>query len=233
MATAPEPRRHAEVDEPILSSTFIQHASSAINSPQGRSSRPNSATPSWNPAALLQPTRQPLNTSTPNGFLNQTSHPQNSPRQPIRRDTGDSVIFQFASTGIDSDVEPSTDSSTSGGHDAQNASHVGQWIERINNVQNRSLVPQSKRRKLDEEQNAQGGQAVQARGSGILGDYVQEKRNEANGSTLPQAPTVDLTDGKGEHPHFLCVVCRSSSSQETMTNQSLCMTHGTKKSATA
>lgn len=66
----------------------------------------------------------------------------------------------------------------------------------MNNVQHRSNVPQTKRRRIDESEGSQDGTNTPIRGgSGILGEYVREKRNEAKGSTVSQATTVDLTSG--------------------------------------
>lgn len=66
----------------------------------------------------------------------------------------------------------------------------------MNNVQHRSAIPQAKRRKTEDQDGSQdGANATPRGGSGILGEYVKDKRKEANGSTASQALTVDLTSG--------------------------------------
>lgn len=105
------------------------------------------------------------------------------------------MVFQFASADADGSAEIASNSYSSGGNGDDTSRHVGQWIERMKNVQTRT--PQSKRRKLDDEEDPQKGQAMQFRGgTGILASHVHEQRKQANGSTVSQATTVDLTDGK-------------------------------------
>lgn len=68
----------------------------------------------------------------------------------------------------------------------------------MNNVQHRSNVPHPKRRKTDDAQDfaAKPSNMPVRSSSGILGEYVRDKRQGANGqATLLAAPTVDLTDG--------------------------------------
>lgn len=171
--------------------------SSSINSPPGRSSRTSSAGPAWNPAALLQPNRQRPSTASPtNGLSPHGALPQRSPRQ---NPTSEPMVFQFASTSAETPVESPGYSSAEGTPGGQNVNGVGHWIERMNNVQRRSTVPQPKRRRIDDEQNLQNGQAAQVRsGSGILGAYVREKRQDSSGSAFSQPTTVDLTDGESQ-----------------------------------
>ncbi|KAM0325499.1 hypothetical protein ACHAQA_007486 [Verticillium albo-atrum] len=74
---------------------------------------------------------------------------------------------------------------------------LGSMIERMNGVQDRAYAPQIKRRKVDTpEADAEinGKKGMSGGGSGMLGAYVQEKREEGqkNGSAKPMQ-TVDLT----------------------------------------
>ena len=72
---------------------------------------------------------------------------------------------------------------------------MGHFIERMNNVQNRSMVPHAKRRKTEDGQDYATKVSIPVRSSsGMLGGYIREKRQE-NGLNGFQAPTVDLTDG--------------------------------------
>lgn len=67
----------------------------------------------------------------------------------------------------------------------------------MNNVQDRSTMPQTKRRKVEDGDNRKDSSTIQVRsGSGILGSYVKEKREEASPSRSASAMTVDLTSGK-------------------------------------
>ena len=68
----------------------------------------------------------------------------------------------------------------------------------MNNVQSRSSVPQAKRRKTEDGQDfaVRTNNILVRSSSGVLGQYVTERRKEAHGQGLPQALTVDLTDGK-------------------------------------
>lgn len=74
---------------------------------------------------------------------------------------------------------------------------LGNFVERMNNVQDRSDVPQPKRRKTENEDdmpNATPG--FQGSGAGALGQYVQEKQIEGRvASTARRIETVDLTEG--------------------------------------
>lgn len=84
---------------------------------------------------------------------------------------------------------------------------MGGWIERMNNVQHRSTIPQAKRRKVEDRDGSQDGSNGAPRGGngGILGEYVKDRRMEANGSSASQAMTVDLTDGMANshvHPPY-------------------------------
>lgn len=74
-------------------------------------------------------------------------------------------------------------------------------IERINAVQDRASAPVVKRRKIDTPEGDLASPAgpkktMAAGGTGLLGAYVKEKRDEGQqtGSSMP-TPTVDLTDG--------------------------------------
>ena len=106
------------------------------------------------------------------------------------------MLFQFSGPNGTSSATASG-ASTPSGSDGQGANGVGRWIERVNNLQDRADVPQSKRRKLEDEEAFQTGTALPMRGgTGILADYVKEMRKEGIALAPAAAATVDLTDGK-------------------------------------
>lgn len=107
---------------------------------------------------------------------------------------GSQVSFQFLGT---QSASSHADTATPHGNGANGpANRVGSWIERVNNLRDRSDVPQSKRRKLDGNEPSQEAKNLPVRsGSGILGAYVKERRNEDVAVAAMPNTTVDLTDG--------------------------------------
>ncbi|KAF5002542.1 hypothetical protein FDECE_10606 [Fusarium decemcellulare] len=163
----------------------------------GQSSRSANAVPSWNPAALLQPNRRTSSSTD----LASSAHRQFSPSHNIQRSSqpppmNNSVVFQFSSPNDTPSAGPSSRSSTPGSNYANGPNGVGGFIERMNNVQHRSFVPQAKRRRVEDMEGPHDGATAPVHGgAGILGEYVKEKRKEANSSTASPAMTVDLTSG--------------------------------------
>ncbi|KOS18296.1 Helicase-like transcription factor [Escovopsis weberi] len=108
--------------------------------------------------------------------------------------SSNSLAFQFASPGETPVATPPAHDIPSPGN-VPGTSGVGNWIERMNNVQHRAVVPQAKRRKLEDGDGPSGGSSAPARsGGGDLGEYVREKRKEAGAGAMLRASTVDLTD---------------------------------------
>lgn len=120
------------------------------------------------------------------------------------------MVFQFANADDCSAHHPSSEPATPGAGAPQGANGVGGWIERMNNVQSRSTVPEAKRRRTEDGQDfaARSNNIPVRGGSGMLGHYVKERREEADGSGLQQTMTVDLTGGKSCSPSVL-VCCLS------------------------
>ncbi|GJN80826.1 hypothetical protein PLIIFM63780_004356 [Purpureocillium lilacinum] len=164
---------------------------------QGRSSHPPGSLPSWNPAELLQPGRRANSAIDLRSGL--TNHAMSAPHLSSRDRSSSGaptpMVFQFAtgdeSTNSGFTSEASTPSNS--GEPRQNG--VGNWIERMNNVQSRSAVPQAKRRKTEDGQDfaARTSNIPVRGGSGILGSYVREKRLEGDAQGSPASATVDLT----------------------------------------
>lgn len=159
--------------------------------------------PTWNPSALLQPHRRTPETSrsmTP-GHASPIAHrqgPNSAP--PSRKNTP--IIFEFptaeeSQSAAPSPSGPSTPRSMAD-HHIPAASH---WIERTHNLQDRSDVPQPKRRRTEDGQDAKIGIQMPVRsGSGVLGEYVKSRHKEPNGhsssASLSSSATVDLTGSK-------------------------------------
>ncbi|TWU76513.1 hypothetical protein ED733_007553 [Metarhizium rileyi] len=188
---------------------------------QGPTSQPLGSMPAWNPAALLQPSRRGFSATDlrnlPSGrpqpmYNNNNNHVANAHSR-ASPSVNDQMVFQFtsasdtssndhvsgSSTPTPPNVEtPPSTSNANAANVSTNTNRMGIWIERMNNVQRRSNVPNPKRRKTEDPQDfAARASNMSIRGtSGTLGEYVRDRRQEANGSRLvPQTPTVDLTDG--------------------------------------
>ena len=113
------------------------------------------------------------------------------------------MVFQFSSPGAPDSTAPSSNASTpgSGSNDGTSIAGsvgpgmgMGSWVERLNHVHERSAVPLPKRRKTQDgefEFTKDGTMHPIRAGSGVLGEYIKEKRKEANGTS--RAMAVDLT----------------------------------------
>ncbi|KAG5989524.1 hypothetical protein E4U52_005488 [Claviceps spartinae] len=200
-------RPPAEAMEQVTStSTHSPSATSPSARVKNRLSHPPGSMSSWNPAALLQPSRRGfsatdlrnLPSGRPLSTPSQSSYSQGRAPSPA---VNDQMVFQFTSASDTSSLNdndhasatptpPSGEAPTSGG--------TGGWIERVNNVQQRTSVPHPKRRKTEDAHDfaAKSSNMPVRSSSGMLGDYVKDRRQEANGlAILPAAPMVDLTDG--------------------------------------
>ncbi|KJZ79916.1 hypothetical protein HIM_00630 [Hirsutella minnesotensis 3608] len=169
---------------------------------QGRSSHSPGAMPAWDPAALLQPGRK-ANSAVDLRRVG-ASRPQQPQHQISKQRTNSSVsspmVFQFTNLNEAPAPSPPPESLPSATHAASGANGVGTWIERMNNVQSRSAVPQAKRRKTQDGQDfAARSNTIPVRGgSGVLGEYVRDKRKEADNLGFTPAMAVDLTEGNDE-----------------------------------
>jgi hypothetical protein len=156
---------------------------------------------SWDPRALLQPRARVAEPPKPaqNGSLDSAVGSPTSRGNTPNLTNGNSVVFQFTSqNGTPAYTGTTTSTTSSPGSDHRNHAHrgAGDFIERMNNVQDRAAIPQPKRRRLDENDPSKDPSSVQVRGGGgILGSYVKDKREEASPAGSASAMTVDLTSG--------------------------------------
>lgn len=157
-----------------------------------------------NPAMLLNPRGYAAATRTNN------ESGQSTPTSGLQRSSGStaSLDFHFSSpnggTPSGASTPPSfihAHSGTSESHSTSPVNGLGSMLERLNNVQDRTIAPHPKRRKLetielddsaDEQQNRN---SFGSGGSGVLGQHVKDKRGEAAKTpSLSRMDTVDLTE---------------------------------------
>lgn len=117
-----------------------------------------------------------------------------------------SLDFQFATPADQSFSSPSQspfDPSQASNYPNAPVNGFGGMIERVNNVDSRAAVPQTKRRKVVEE-SSYGG--IPARfggsGSGTLGQHVKDKREASASHPSKPVETVDLTEAGKFYSHF-------------------------------
>lgn len=171
------------------------------SSPLGRNDpfQPKTGAPTWNPAALLQPNRKPASPSV------QQPEPRSMPspvphRTPSRAsappNTNGTLAFQFATPNGPASAGPSSGPSTPPDSQPRNALGPGHFVERIHHIQERSEVPNPKRRKVEDEDAPKGTKMAVRGGSGVLGQALKDQRQDSSGTSTPQSLTVDLTDGE-------------------------------------
>jgi hypothetical protein len=121
--------------------------------------------------------------------------PQNGQYFQADPNMNSSMVFHFASPSEVPSAGPSSRASTPSSVNGQGANPFPTLFDNLNNVQDRSTVPQPKRRRLEDQEDSQGSKQSMRGGSGGLGAYVKEEQKKGNGSTIASAMTVDLTDG--------------------------------------
>ncbi|AEO66984.1 uncharacterized protein THITE_2115624 [Thermothielavioides terrestris NRRL 8126] len=163
----------------------------------------------WTPSALLNPKAGLVPPVRPQsaGGVPVSSTPPVSSEQP-------EVSFQFASPGESLDV----DSAGIPAHGQNVPQHhpptmpifqngFGQQIERLHNVQERTAVPQPKRRKTMNENDHLPSLSTNSPfsgvGSGVLSQDIKQQRRQSGDSVQPrQVPrsleTIDLTEGDSD-----------------------------------
>ncbi|KAL1883815.1 hypothetical protein VTK73DRAFT_8351 [Phialemonium thermophilum] len=155
----------------------------------------------WSAAALLNPKNPVTNSSKPRTPTPQARSLTSPPNYSTPLD------FQF-STANDATVRPQNNLSYHDQHEAGPAAGtvlpqrpgLGSFVERMNNVQDRSDVPQPKRRKTENENDATMAPNTTASfhsaAGGMLGQYAREKQEEGRSApSTRRIETVDLTEG--------------------------------------
>lgn len=177
--------------------------------------------PKWNAAALLNPRgfQQPapqLMDGHRDGALTQY---RNSPGLTFQFDSpgGSPALAQYQ--GLPSS-HGSTSNDYSNGLDNGNVqiNGMGQMLERIHNVEDRSMLPQKRRKVHDDRPDdvTAAGFTGGGRG-GVLGQYMKEKKEEGRKERMTKGTSVDLSGrivllgrGKGQ-----------ANSEQWMTSQML------------
>ncbi|ROT38635.1 SNF2 family domain-containing protein [Sodiomyces alkalinus F11] len=196
---------------PPLQPTSSEDANSAH--PQGRTSiARETVVPAWNAQALLAPRKVAALSSQPQQLPPRRDVPKpksHLPSAPPLSSNGDGLVFQFASPSASDPLSsnlPSTSSTPvtdapSTPITQNQPSGLGGMIERINAVQDRASAPVVKRRKLDTPESdvlppADNKKTMTSGGTGVLGAYVKERRDEGKqDSSARGTQTVDLTEG--------------------------------------
>ncbi|KAI1805215.1 SNF2 family N-terminal domain-containing protein [Daldinia bambusicola] len=184
----PTKRHHNDIDVDTDTDTNTDTLFSDSASMQNGSSRLN-----LNPALLLNPKgyaapAPPARPSAPVRPYNNSNNLNNSA----------DVAFQF--TSPDFHFANPQNGYTTTSQPMPQSSNFSNMIDRINNVEQRTFNPQTKRRKLETEDNASSAHTFRSGGGGMVGQYVKERRQDGGSQQRSTGPVeaVDLTDAGGE-----------------------------------
>lgn len=146
------------------------------------------AVSTYNPAALLNPRAfngtAVLNDGIQNNFFNGPGTITRTEFTPLE------FSFDGANTNCS---EPATSNTA---HTPNQSNGYGDMIERMNNVEHRTLAPsQNKRRKLETENGFGSKPAFSAGESSILSQHIKEGGQESKQAANTRVEMVDLTSG--------------------------------------
>lgn len=105
-------------------------------------------------------------------------------------------MFQFETPNGAASAGPASGTSTPPDSQLRNGLGPGSFLEKVHHIQDRSEVPEPKRRRLEDEDAQKGTKMAVRGGSGMLGQAVRDQRQDSSGTSTPQSVTVDLTDGE-------------------------------------
>lgn len=177
----PTKRYYDDTNIPSFNQASIQNGPSTLNLVQNGPSTLN-----LNPALLLNP----------KGYV--------APAPTARQDAA-SMSFNNSnnSAGVEFQFANPHDGFTSAGQSLYSNGHATpppnnfvDMMDRMNNVEQRMFVPQSKRRKLEAEHGIDPARAFGNGGSGDVGQYLRERRQDAPTQQRTTGPVeaIDLTD---------------------------------------
>ncbi|KAI2781915.1 SNF2 family N-terminal domain-containing protein [Daldinia loculata] len=177
-STLPTKRPRDDTDILSFDSASMQNGSSRLN---------------MNPALLLNP----------KGYAAPTPPTRpNAPTRPFNNSNNSAdVEFQFNSPDFQFS-NPQNGYTTTISQPMPQSSNFSNMIDRMNNVEQRTFNPQSKRRKLEAEDNVSPAHTFRnGGGGGVIGQYVKERRQEGGNEQYPTGPVeaVDLTDSVEEN----------------------------------
>ncbi|KAI0815779.1 SNF2 family N-terminal domain-containing protein [Xylaria sp. FL0064] len=146
----------------------------------------NAPAPNYNPAALLNPRA-----------FNGLPTPNNGIQTPFFNGSGSSTPVEYSFESPSSRFSDLPIHQTASPLSPPNG--FGAMIERMNNVEHRTLVaPQNKRRKVETEDRPETKPGFGAGGSGMIGQHIAEKREESRQAASTQVEMVDLTSGNSD-----------------------------------
>ncbi|RYP73707.1 hypothetical protein DL771_003420 [Monosporascus sp. 5C6A] len=190
------PPRSAKIISPEDRSRDDAYASYLLqgSTRNGFSSTNTSLALNLNPALLLNP----------KAYVASAPASKDASRQPTpSAGTSEPIEFQFSTPNdiytTERKPSPLASHPASNGHYMPQTNGFTSMIERMNNVEQRTSVPQPKRRKLQPEENNGLSRGFGSGSGGILGQHVKEKREEAaNHPSVKRVETVDLTDSRDD-----------------------------------
>ncbi|KAI0840823.1 SNF2 family N-terminal domain-containing protein [Hypoxylon sp. FL0890] len=145
-----------------------------------------------NPALLLNP----------KGYNGPSPSPrQNVPSRPPLNGSNNSADVEFQFSNPQDGFATAAQPAYTNGHAPTQPNNFGDMIDRMNNVEQRTFAPQIKRRKVEAEDSIDPVYAFRNGGSGEVGQYVRDKRQEAANQqfSTKRVEAVDLTDAGEEH----------------------------------
>jgi hypothetical protein len=111
------------------------------------------------------------------------------------------MIFQFATPNGAASAGPASSTSTPPDSQLRGGTGPSSFLEKVHHIQDRSEVPEPKRRRVDDDDAQKGTKMAVRSGSGVLGQALKDQRQDSSGTSTPQSVTVDLTDGECNHHH--------------------------------
>ncbi|KAI1775225.1 SNF2 family N-terminal domain-containing protein [Hypoxylon cercidicola] len=170
----PTKRYYDDTDKASFDQASMQNGSSRLN---------------LNPALLLNPKGYAAPAPAPRQDAASMSFNNSNPAE---------LEFQFANPH--DSFASASQPLHSNGH-APPPPNFGDMMDRMNNVEQRMFVPQTKRRKLEAEDDINPMRAFGNGGSGDVGQYIRERRQDAPSQQLStrRVEAIDLTDAAEEN----------------------------------
>lgn len=170
-AFTPTKRCYDDTDIPFFDQASTQNGSSRLN---------------MNPALFLNPKGYgapppAVRQDAPSMSFNNSNNPTE-------------LEFQF--TNPHDSFTPAGQPYHPNGHVVPPPNNFGDMMDRMNNVEQRMFIPQTKRRRLEVEDGNNPMGAFGNGGSGDIGQYVRERRQDAPDQQRPtqRVEAIDLTD---------------------------------------
>ncbi|KAI1095967.1 SNF2 family N-terminal domain-containing protein [Rostrohypoxylon terebratum] len=183
---------HDDTDLPSTNEASIQNGSSRLN---------------LNPALLLNP----------KGYAAQAAQSplprQNVPNRTFSGSTNPPADVEFQFSNPHDGFASTSQYTYTNGQTLPQMHDFGGMIDRMNNVEQRTFAPQSKRRRLESEESTNSMHGFGSGGGSDMGQYIKENRQNTTNYQPPsnRVETVDLTDANEEND---LVVIQSAKDEE-------------------